>query len=80
MNEFNSLIEEFAKKDRESIEVFALMTHERIIVLDNIIANCGYGELANQTQNYRKARNDYYVAMRFLEARELYELLPPHLR
>jgi hypothetical protein len=56
------------------------MTHERVILLDNIIANCGYGELAKQTHGYRKAQNDYYVAMRFLEARELYELLPPHLR
>lgn len=80
MNEFNSIVEAFAAEGRESIELFALMTQERMLILDNFVTDHPYKNCVIQTQAYKKAKSDYKFAMRLLEAREFYELLPPHLR
>lgn len=79
MNDFNSIVEAFAAEDRYSIEFFALMTQERMLILDNFVTDDCY-KIVTQTQVYKKAKSDYEFAMRLLEAREFYELLPPHLR
>jgi hypothetical protein len=78
--DFSSFVEAFPEERRDSVEIFALMTQHRMLILDNFIADYGYDEFSTQTEIYQKAKSDYKLAMRFLEARECYELLPPHLR
>ena len=80
MNDFNSIVHAFAAEGRESIEIFALLTQERMLLLDNFAADHPYKSCVIQTQVYQNAKSDYEFSMRVLEAREFHELLPPHLR